>query len=91
MSHQTDQPISEVLQDGVYQHYKGKFYLLLGLGEHTETGEVCVVYVPLYQQPAGSLPLRVRPLRGTAGFSEEVLVDGKPRPRFTFMGTRTTS
>jgi hypothetical protein len=79
----------EVHNYGVYRHYKNKLYLVLGVGEHTETGEVVVVYVPLYEQPSGSLPLRVRPLGGPEGFFGTAMVDGRSMPRFTYIGTRT--
>ncbi len=36
---------------GLYRHYKGRQYLVIGLARHSETQEVCVVYVPLYPLP----------------------------------------
>jgi hypothetical protein len=39
------------LRCGVYEHYKGKKYLVLGVARHTETGELVAVYVPLYEPP----------------------------------------
>jgi hypothetical protein len=81
--------VGEVHNYGVYRHYKNKLYLVLGVGEHTETGEVAVVYIPLYEQPAGSLPLRIRPLNGPEGFFTMVTANGQNRPRFTYIGTRT--
>ena len=32
----------------VYRHFKGRLYLVLGVGEHTETGERLVFYKALY-------------------------------------------
>ena len=34
------------IKAGIYEHYKGGRYLVLGLARHTETDEVLVVYVP---------------------------------------------
>ena len=38
------------IEPGVYQHYKGKHYEVLGVGCHTETNEFFVVYQALYEQ-----------------------------------------
>lgn len=42
---------------GIYQHYKGERYQVLGVARHTETLEVLVVYRALY----GEFGLWVRP------------------------------
>jgi hypothetical protein len=68
------------LKPGVYEHYKGKHYLVIGTARHSETEELLVVYVPLYDCEAGQL--WVRPL---SMFSEEVEVEGKKTPRFRFI------
>ena len=39
------------LTTGVYQHYKGNKYLVLGVAKHSETLEDLVVYVSLYENP----------------------------------------
>jgi hypothetical protein len=62
---------------GVYEHYKGKKYFVLGLSRNTETNEVCVVYRPLYET---DWPQLVH--RNAEMFFEEVVVDGKRIPRF---------
>jgi hypothetical protein len=60
---------------GVYRHYKGQRYQVLGTARHSETLEELVVYRALY----GERGLWVRP----AGmFGQTVLVDGQPVPRF---------
>ena len=64
---------------GRYRHYKGGHYEVLGAVRHSETLEALVVYRPLYDD-AG---LWVRP---HAMFFEQVVVDGKPQPRFAFVG-----
>jgi hypothetical protein len=50
------------VRSGIWQHYKGKRYLVLGVARHTETNEEVVVYVPLYEHPNGGRPLQVRPV-----------------------------
>ena len=60
---------------GIYQHYKGQQYEVLGCAHHSETEEVLVVYRALY----GDYGLWVRPL---AMFSSLVLIDGEQLPRF---------
>lgn len=67
---------------GIYQHYKGKKYLVLGVARHTETAELLVLYVALYEHEESQL--WVRPL---AMFIDEVEVDGKSQPRFKFIKT----
>ena len=64
------------MEIGIYQHYKGNKYRVLGVAKHTETLEELVVYQGLY----GSHEIWVRPL---AMFWETVEVDGKTIPRFT--------
>ena len=64
-------------ETGVYQHYKGGKYLVLGVAKHSETKEDLVVYVTLYENNMASM--WVRPL---AMFTENVMVDGKSVPRF---------
>ncbi len=60
---------------GRYRHYKGNEYEVIGLATHSETLEAMVVYRPLY----GEGGLWVRP---AAMFAEDVIIDGRSRPRF---------
>jgi hypothetical protein len=60
---------------GLYRHYKGQRYQVLGSARHSETLEELVVYRALY----GEHGLWVRP---AAMFSQTVMVDGQPVPRF---------
>ncbi|MCM2972110.1 MULTISPECIES: DUF1653 domain-containing protein [Larsenimonas] len=60
---------------GIYQHYKGALYEVLGIARHSETEEELVVYRALY----GDYALFVRPL---TMFIETVDVQGEPVPRF---------
>ena len=69
---------------GLYRHYKGKHYRVLGTARHSETLESLVVYQALY----GEHGLWVRP---AAMFAENVLVDGQPQPRFALEQADTES
>lgn len=60
---------------GLYRHYKGQRYRVLGTARHSETHESLVVYQALY----GEHGLWVRP---AAMFAENVTVDGASVPRF---------
>jgi len=62
---------------GIYQHYKGHKYVVLGVAKHGETLEKLVVYITLYENEEG--PIWVRPLKM---FLEEVTIDGETQPRF---------
>lgn len=44
------QRVSELKQhEGkIVKHFKGKFYMVLGIAEHTETGEELVMYKAMY-------------------------------------------
>ena len=68
----------EVVVGGIYKHYKGNKYLVLGLGRHSETLEWMVVYVTLYENEEG--PLWCRPANM---WNEEVEYKGKKMKRFT--------
>jgi len=60
---------------GIYRHYKGQRYRVLGTARHSETMEEVVVYQALY----GDYGLWVRP---AVMFCETVELDGEPIPRF---------
>ena len=66
------------LQPGLYRHYKGPEYRVLGVATHSETQQYVVIYQALY----GEFGLWVRPLDM---FSETVEVDGKTVPRFALI------
>jgi hypothetical protein len=67
------------LKPGKYRHYKGNDYQVQGVARHSETGELLVVYTPLY----GDRALWVRPL---GMFQENVLLEGREQPRFAYVG-----
>ncbi len=72
------------IKSGKYQHYKGKFYQVIGVARHSETLEELVVYQALYDsQEFGPQALWIRPLKM---FLEKVKVKGKQVPRFKFVG-----
>jgi hypothetical protein len=60
---------------GLYCHYKGGQYEVIGTARHSETLEPMTVYRALY----GAHGLWVRP---ATMFSEQVLIDGVMHPRF---------
>ena len=64
------------LQPGIYRHYKGQQYRVMGTARHSETEEQLVVYQALY----GEFGLWVRPL---SMFTETVNVDGEQISRFS--------
>lgn len=68
------------LQTGIYEHYKGNRYEVIGVALHTETLEPMVVYRPLYKT---DVPLWTRPF---AMFVGTVEVDGAQVPRFSRIG-----
>lgn len=71
----TDLPALPFTPTGRYRHYKGGDYEVIGVARHSETLEPLVVYRPLYNDSG----LWARP---HTMFFGEVLVDGRPRPRF---------
>lgn len=56
------------MQAGVYKHYKGGYYQVLGIAEHTETKETLVIYVSLSGDHMPGPRIRARPLHGPEGF-----------------------
>ncbi|MBP2634660.1 MAG: hypothetical protein H6Q72_567 [Firmicutes bacterium] len=63
------------IKTGIYRHYKGNLYHVIGEAIHSETEELLVIYRALY----GEYKLWVRP---KAMFFETVEVAGKIVPRF---------
>ncbi|TWI53388.1 uncharacterized protein DUF1653 [Pseudomonas duriflava] len=66
------------LQPGLYRHYKGQDYRVLGVAKHSETEEELVIYQALY----GEFGLWARPL---SMFIESVEVDSERVPRFALI------
>lgn len=69
------------IKTGIYEHYKGGRYQVIGIARHSETEESLVVYRPLY----GEGGLWVRPLDMFA--ATIVTRDGHQQPRFAFLGS----
>ncbi|NVF13464.1 DUF1653 domain-containing protein [Vreelandella maris] len=65
---------------GIYRHYKGNLYEVMGTAQHSESEEPLVVYRALY----GDYGLWVRPL---AMFMESVTKEGNTQPRFALEKT----
>ena len=63
------------LTAGLYRHYKGGLYQVIGVARHSESLEPVVVYRPLYGEGA----LWVRPY---AMFCGQVQAEGEQQPRF---------
>lgn len=70
--------IIPALEKGIYQHYKGNKYEVLGVGCHTESNEYFVVYQPHEKKP-GVPELWLRPYEM---FVENIEIEGKLVPRF---------
>lgn len=68
------------VKPGLYEHFKGKRYRVLGVARHSETEEDYVVYEPQYESVS---KLWIRPL---SMFIETVERDGKVMPRFKYIG-----
>lgn len=60
---------------GLYQHFKGKKYKVIGLAKHSETLENLVIYQAQY----GKKQIWARP---DNNFSEKIIIKNKKVPRF---------
>jgi hypothetical protein len=68
---------------GLYRHYKGHMYKVLGVARHSETLEWMVMYEAQYENPEGKV--WVRPYQM---FLEEIEINGKKVPRFEYLGEK---
>ena len=66
------------VKPGVYKHFKGNTYHVLGVAENTETGEMTVVYIPQYGEFAGRLSNR----------SLAMILEEVDRPELNYKGLR---
>ncbi len=68
------------IETGLYKHYKGNLYEVIGIAHHSETLEELVVYKALYDTPDfGYGAIWVRPKAMFEGF---VMIEGKEVKRF---------
>lgn len=67
---------------GIYEHYKGGKYRVLGIARNRDTGEEFVLYEPLHEVPEGRFWVRL-----VSNWSESVEVDGKTQARFKFVSS----
>ena len=65
------------IKPGLYEHFKGGRYEVIGLAKHSETMEDMVVY-----RHTGKEEMWVRPAKM---FKEVVERDGKKTPRFKYI------
>ena len=75
----------ELVIGGVYEHYKGKRYLVHDLVRHSETLEELVYYECLYENDLGKMWVRPREM-----FLGTIEIDGQLRERFRFVGLAGT-
>ena len=62
---------------GIYKHYKGNFYRVIGMAYHTETNETLVLYNEVGEGKIWARPLNM--------FIELIELNGKKVPRFEFL------
>ena len=72
----------DVIPLGIYRHYKGNQYEVIGFAKHSETLEDMVIYKALY----GEGGIWVRPL---SMWGELVETDGKAVRRFEYVDDKT--
>lgn len=73
----------QILKPGVYRHYKGREYEVIGIAKHSETLEDMVVYKALYESDKFEKDqMWIRPL---SMFVEKVVVEGKEISRFEYV------
>ena len=69
------------IKPGIYEHYKGKKYRVIGVAKHSESLETLVIYEALYDNPESKF--WVRPLNE---FVEEIIwPDKTQKPRYNFL------
>ena len=66
------------LELGLYKHYKGNIYEVIGIARHSETLEELVVYKATYQKEGENLWVRPKSM-----FTESLTIDGLTVKRFS--------
>ena len=69
------------VKNGIYQHYKGNKYEVIGVAKNSETFESFVVYRALYDNKVSKLWIRQVDL-----FTDKVEVDGESVDRYKYIG-----
>lgn len=76
--------MEEGIKPGIYKHFKGNKYKVIGIARHSETLEKLVIYQALYDsEKFGKNAIWARPL---SLFKSTKIVDGKEVPRFEYIG-----
>lgn len=71
------------IKPGLYRHFKGKYYRVIGVAAHSETGEPLVIYRALY----GERGLWARPYRMFAGPVDSARYpEERQAQRFAYLG-----
>lgn len=74
------------MQLGIYKHYKGKDYLVIGIARHSEMEKLFVVYIPLYNiKENRGIQMTIRPLDI---FLETIETEEGHVKRFTYLGVQ---
>ena len=68
------------IKPGLYKHYKGKMYEVVGTAKHSETLEELVIYRAMYQTEGENTWVRPK-----AMFMELVDIKGNKVPRFKWI------
>ena len=63
------------VKKGIYRHFKGQMYEVIGVAMHSETKEEMVIYRALY----GEIIIWSRPI---SMWNKPVMCDGKEKARF---------
>lgn len=72
-----------LIQLGIYEHYKGNQYEVMGVARHSEDDSWYVVYKPLYKGTDGNdLGFWIRPYDM---FLEDVVIEGVQQKRFKLL------
>jgi len=76
-----------MIKKGIYKHYKGNLYEVLGVGKREDNLEDYVIYKALYDIDEFGKGFKKEPifLRKKNIFEEEVEVNGKKMKRFEFL------
>jgi hypothetical protein len=69
------------LKAGIYKHYKGGLYMVLGVARHEETDEKLIAYIQLSGKKGPKIWVRAYKT-----FFDEIVVNGVIKPRFAYIG-----